>query len=275
MSDDTLARSKNAPREMYAPMVRFVKLVTVSMLLLSSRLAHAYVDEVQPSPGLQQYKPMYVLFGNPDTKLQLSFKVRVFPLAGLYAAYSQIMMWRLWTDSKPFHDINYNPEIFYRFQFGDRLWYADLGLYEHESNGRSGDPSRSWDRSYVRYSMTHELSKTTRARIHWNVKAWVAYGYDPTNKDIQRYRGAYEAQISLVDAFGPWFDRGDITWRVFSGGASHVNPFKGGSELTLRFAPRLLSSSVAQIVVQWFYGYGENLLDYDRKRTVIRAGLGF
>ena len=257
-------------------MVRFVKLTTFLAVTFLAARARAYVDEVQPSPGFQQYRPIYALLGEDETKLQLSFKVRVLPLLGLYAAYSQVMIWRLFDESRPFRDINYNPELFYRLQFGESpTWYVDVGLYEHESNGREEADSRSWDRSYVRYSMTHALSKTTRARIHWNMKAWIAYGYDPTNRDIQRYRGAYEGQVSLVDAFGPWFDRGDITWRIFGGGASHVNPFKGGSELTLRFAPKLLSSSVAQIVVQWFYGYGEDLIDYNRKKTMLRAGLGF
>ena len=37
----------------------------------------------------------------------------------------------------------------------------------------------------------------------------------------------------------------------------------------------LLSSSAAQIVIQYFHGYGENLLDYNREKSVFRVGLGF
>ncbi len=251
-------------------------LIAMATAVFTPRSAFAYVDEVQASTRLEQYKPIYALIGDPDTKLQLSFKVRMLPLTGLYAAYSQIMLWRLWEESKPFRDINYNPEIFYRFEFGDAPnWYIDLGLYEHESNGRAEHESRSWDRSYLRFSMTHALSSTSRARIHWNVKAWVPYNYDYDNTDIARRRGLYEVQVSLVDAFGSWLDRSDITLRFHGGGPSHVNPFQGGQELTLRFAPRLLSSSAAQIVVQYYHGYGENLLDYDVKKSVFRAGLGF
>lgn len=249
--------------------------LVVTILALPTA-AHAYVDEVQASTRIEQYKPIYALIGDPDTKLNLSFRVRMLPLTGLYAAYSQTMLWRLWETSKPFRDINYNPEVFYRFELGDApTWYVDLGLYEHESNGRAGLESRSWDRSYVRYSMTHALSSTSRARIHWNIKAWVPYNYDYDNKDIARRRGLYEGQISLVDAFGSWLDRSDITLRFYGGGRSHMNPFGGGQELTIRFAPRVLSSSAAQIVIQYFHGYGENLLDYDREKSVFRAGLGF
>lgn len=262
-------------------MTRFDKLaraaIIAGVVTFASRPALAYVDEVQPAPGFQQYKPVYFLFGETDSKLALSLKVRVFPLAGLYAAYTQLMFWRLWEESLPFHDVNYNPELFYRFQFGDETnWYADLGLVEHESNGLDRDTSRSWNRSYVRYSMTNSVSDTSRARIHWNVKVWVPYSIDKeTNGDLLRYRGFYEGQISLVDAFGFWLDRSDITLRFYGGGASHVNPLKGGQELTVRFAPRLMSASVAQIVIQFFHGYGENLLDYDTNKTVFRAGLGF
>ncbi len=256
--------------------IRVAVLVGMAATSLLPRTASAYVDEVQASTRIEQYKPIYALLGNPETKLQMSFRVKMLPLTGLYAGYSQVMIWRLWEESKPFQDLNYNPEIFYRFELGDApTWYVDLGLYEHESNGRSGHESRSWDRSYVRYSMTHALSSTSRARIHWNIKAWVPYNYDFDNTDIARRRGLYEAQVSLVDAFGTWLDRSDITLRFFGGGPSHVNPLQGGQELTVRFAPRLLSSSAAQIVLQYFHGYGENLLDYDVKKSVFRAGLGF
>jgi phospholipase A1 len=257
-------------------LVRITMLAGFAAMLAAPRSAAAYVDEVQASTRIEQYKPIYALIGDPDTKMQLSFRVKMLPLTGLYAAYSQVMLWRLWEPSKPFRDLNYNPEIFYRFELGDApSWYVDLGLYEHESNGRDGLQSRSWDRSYVRYSMTHKLSSTSRARIHWNVKAWVPYNYDYDNTDIARYRGLYEAQVSLVDAFGFWLDRSDITLRFYGGGPSHVNPLGGGQEITIRFAPRLLSSSAAQIVIQYFHGYGENLLDFDREKSVFRAGLGF
>ncbi|MBC7794100.1 MAG: phospholipase A [Clostridia bacterium] len=241
------------------------------------RTAHAYVDEVQPATGFSQYKPIYAIYGSPDTKVALSFKVKIFAPVALYVGYSQLMMWRLTQNSSPFRDVNYDPEIFYRVQAGHApVWYVDLGLFEHESNGLNTATSRSWNRSYVRYSMTNALSNETTMRLHWTMKIWAAYGIDKvTNPDIQRKRGNWEATVSLVDAFGPWFERSDLTLRLYGGGASHIDPFQGGQEVTVRVAPAFFKTAVAQIVLQYFHGYGENLLDYRRNRSEFRIGLGF
>jgi len=233
---------------------------------------------------LYQYKPMYFLLGTPQTKAQFSLKARVVRGWDLYFAYSQLIVWDLFKESRPFRDLNYNPEGFYRWSIGGRpadlppedrarisnRW-IDLGFYEHESNGKAGDASRSWDRHSVRYHETRKVGE--RASISWSFKLWYARNYDPGMRDFQRYRGAYEVEVTLADFLGPYFERNDLTLRFYPGGKSTVNPLEGGRELTLRLKGKH-RSFLASTVFQFFQGRGENMLDYRQNVVGFRAGLG-
>lgn len=263
------------------------KLLFIAALVAVSPAAFAYSDEyATPKTWLEGYRPNYFLYGNPDSKIQLSAKAQLYDEKRLYFAYSQVMFWDLPHASSPITDVNFNPELFYRFDLsgpakehttapddpaeGPKTW-LDAGLFEHESNGKEGALSRAWNRSYVRYVL--ESRYENDVRVYSTFKAWLPYtsSFDVGNADLLYYRGLYEIELTCAGLIG---ERSDITLRLWSGGPSHVNPFSGGQELTVRFAGgrgRLVPLWTLQV----FNGYGEDLLNYNQRRTIVRAGLSY
>lgn len=226
----------------------------------------AYGDEgTPPWADFYPYKQIYLLTGHPDSKLQLSFKFKVLRNQEIYVGYSQLIMWDLFQKSSPIRDINYNPDIFYRWNFNESAEkWLDFGAFEHESNGKDGRASRSWNRSYVRYHCAF-----------FSAKIWIPYWMDDTTTDLVHYRGLWELEFTLSDFMKTFFSsRNDLILRFYTGGASRLNPLQGGQELTLRLKLNE-KNIVPQLVFQLFHGYGENLLDASENRTGIRAGLGF
>ncbi|MBU4449612.1 MAG: phospholipase A [Proteobacteria bacterium] len=107
------------------------------------------------------YEPMYFLMGTDPkkSKFQISFKYRLLNpegslveehpwLNGLHLGYTQTSFWDLKSDSVPFEDTSYKPEL---FLISPNLknrpaWMHGLFLQtglKHESNGRGGLESRS------------------------------------------------------------------------------------------------------------------------------------
>jgi phospholipase A1 len=267
-------------------LIKFVRikiqhLISLSLLLghfLTNQITYGYVDEITPELSIfSEYKPTYIIMGHPDTKVQISFKAQIVRAMPLYFAYSQLMIWELFIEpSSPFRDINFNPELFYRLHLNENSKYQwlDFGIYEHESNGKDGADSRSWDRIYLRYATTFLLDSEHGSKLHLTAKAWIPFNYDSTNPDLAKYRGIYEITVSLIDFMGESFERDDLTLRIYPGGWGDINPLKGGQELTFRLkakSTRFLPMLVAQI----FHGYAENMLDYRENRFGIRAGIGF
>lgn len=247
-----------------------------SLLLFGSPCAHAYVNEFSPPQwAAEPYRPNYFLYGSQTSKLQISAKLQLIQDLDLYFAYTQLMFWDLGSESKPFYDLNYNPDFFYRIKKDQEgSSWVDLGFYEHESNGLEGDKSRSWDRSYIRYVFVTPIS--TEAKLYTSLRAWFAYdSYDEGNRDIQRYRGIWEANVTLTQFLGPFFGRHDLTLRIYPGGASTTDPLKGGQELTFRYIRATHLKILPVISFQIFNGYGERLLDYDKRTTEFRVGISF
>ena len=245
------------------------------LILLTPVFAFAHSDEyATPKTWLEGFKPNYLLYGNPDSKIQLSTKAQLFDEKKLYFAYSQTMFWNIPQNSSPVTDVNFNPELFYRFDLSEDegpISWIDAGILEHESNGREGIWSRTWNRSYVRYVL--ESRYENDVRVYSSFKGWIAYprSFDDGNPDILFYRGLYEIEMTVAGLLN---QRSDITLRIWAGGPSHVDPFAGGQELTLRYGGHR-GKLVPLWTLQLFNGYGEDLLTYNTRRTVLRAGLSY
>jgi phospholipase A1 len=95
-----------------------------------------------------------------EIKIQLSLKV---PLNydsmfiegdSLYFSFTIASWWQAYASeiSEPFRETNYQPELFY---IAPTQWHPNdanvawLVGFEHQSNGRSGSFSRSWNRAYI------------------------------------------------------------------------------------------------------------------------------
>jgi phospholipase A1 len=231
-------------------------------------------NEHEPIQFFERYQPSYFLLGRPNTKVQISFKIQAFRNFPIYFGYTQLMMWDLFKTSAPFRDINYSPDFFYRMNFDaapEASRTLDLGI-RHESNGVDGDISRSWNRVFARYMSTQMMA--TRG-IWWSGEIWIPYGMtDAPSKLLPRYRGLWQAELGLTDLLRGIFEVNEVILRVYGGGASRVNPLKGGQEITYR-EKRTSRAFLLPLYLQIFHGYGENLLDAPDERWGVRAGIGF
>ncbi|PMR77646.1 phospholipase A [Billgrantia endophytica] len=202
-----------------------------------------------------------------EVKFQFSAKVNlVEDLFGdngdLYFAYTQRSWWQAYnTDaSSPFRETNYEPEFFIDFDNDWRLfgWTNSLNRVSlnHLSNGRSIPLSRSMNRVYLE-SIFQRGDWAVAIAPHWRIPESEG---DDDNPDIDRYIGY-----------------GDVTVaRRFNGNheASLMvrgNPSAGNMGSQVDYSWPLFGNVRGH--VQYYYGYGESMVDYDHRNH--RLSLGF
>lgn len=235
----------------------------------------------EETPALSSHEPTYFVVGRSaargtDARFQISFKYRLFDpegaigrfsplLSNLYFSYTQTSLWDLSEDSSPFRDTSYRPGLFYDWTSDDRPlmpngWRAGL---EHESNGRSGDESRSINMAYLMPSWHLELDSGRRLSL---MPRFNYYLEKHENRDIQRYRGYVDwtARYGREDGL-----IASVLYRQGTGGYA-----TGQLDLTYPISERIFARTGSFLHLQLFSGYGETLLDYDRRRdTQLRLGI--
>ncbi|MFO8045324.1 MAG: phospholipase A [Halomonas sp.] len=204
---------------------------------------------------------------NIEVKFQFSAKVNLVEgLLGdtgdLYFAYTQRSWWQAYnTDSSsPFRETNYEPEIFMNF---DNAWRA-LGwtnvrnrlALNHTSNGRSDPLSRSWNRVYLE-SVFQRGDWAFSLAPHWRIPESQS---EDDNPDIERYMGY--GDVTVARRFGD--NELSLLWRG--------NPSAGNMGTQVDYSWPLFSGNVRGHV-QYYYGHGESMIDYDHRNH--RLSLGF
>ena len=228
-------------------------------------------------PPLTENEPVYFVVGTRgglNARFQLSFKYRLFDrglgwggerpwLTGFYLGYTQTTFWNLEDESKPFRDTSYRPSLFWAWERkDDKTWIDALRAgYEHESNGKEGPESRSIDILFVRPEWRWDLANGKRLEF-----APKLYGYldKEENPDIQRYRGYADWQLRYGDETRSW----RATARLGTAG-------KGSLTLDWFERTRVLGFGPVSgyVHLQFFAGYGEDILDYDRRfKSQLRLG---
>jgi outer membrane phospholipase A len=227
--------------------------------------------DLRDAQRLSFNEPMYLMFGGHDganAKFQISFKYRLFEgenptsksvLDNLYFAYTQFSLWDLHDESRPFRDTNYRPSLYY--------YLSDTGVknsvisrlslatgFEHESNGRDGDQSRSVNTLFLKPTMYFG----DQTDWHWRVAPKVyAYVGKSDNEDIAHYRG----YMDLLVAYG----RPD-SWEFAATLRKGTRKGYGSVDAQLTYPlARLLPGTAGYLMAGYFYGYGESLLDYNQK----------
>ncbi len=254
------------------------KLLILSVLYIDMSFAaparenDKIVESVIGSNAVEKFayhKPTYLIGGIDDLKLQFSFKYRIIKTANLYFAYTQLMLWSIYEATKPFADVNYYPEIFYRFleRNGDFLLRnIDLG-YLHSSNGQDGEGSRAFDRLYLRSNFAIKVNRNVYGM---QLMAFHIFNKDDTNPDIIDHYGYYTADFFVTDIIKFDHHHLDFELKFFSG--KRVYDFdQGGHQVGViyRSASQELSPS---FYFQHYEGFSENLEKYNKRRTEYRIG---
>jgi phospholipase A1 len=221
--------------------------------------------------NILRHRPIYVLAGKPDTKVEISFKLRLVQKVDLFLGYSQMMFWQLTDESSPFRDVSYNPELFYRLKVDQGFWDAlDIGI-EHQSNGKDGDASRSFDRAYVQFNTIFGLGNR---KVTWDTRFFAFYDKDETNKDISDYMSFWNTKLALTDVFGGVLEKGEAYVMFFPGGMYSNKWDRGGTEVGLKFRFKTFGA-IPYFFIQGYSGYSESLLNYNEYVKSYRAGFLF
>ena len=198
-----------------------------------------------------------------ETKFQFSVKKVLFENVLFLGeswnfGYTQTAWWQMYAESAPFRELNYAPELFVSFPFSGFGWLKSMSVgFMHQSNGKDGADSRSWNRVYANAVFHHK-------RFVFLPRLWyiVPESSLDENKDIRKYLGNFDAKIAYLgrDTFAYILLRNNLNFK-------HN---KGAVELNAGFD--LFDNGVFWFV-QYFNGYGESLIDY--QRYINKLGIGF
>jgi phospholipase A1/A2 len=236
-----------------------------------------------PPLGVSTYEPVYFILGASgglNAKFQISLRYRLFDDKGaiarrvpwlddLYFSYSQTSLWNLDDLSKPFRDSSYRPRLFYsNYDLGrvadGRIRLGIEGGVAHESNGKDGLESRSINLLYARPTLTFGDPEGQRFYV-----APMIYHYleREDNADIADYRGNVDMLVGYGRKSG-W----DFWGTLRKGNVGNY----GSVELNVSYPLSKISRGDLNgwVLAQYFTGYGESLLDYNRKlEAQFRIGL--
>lgn len=221
------------------------------------------------------YKDNYFIFGpsisskptsrNTNIKFQISIAQKLtkstLPLGTyLYLYYSQKVFWNVLENSMPMTDLNFNPGIgLAKPVFMKNRFIGKLSLQlEHESNGRDGEASRSWNK------VTFGGSVMVDPNFVVYGKFWIPIVDGMNNKDILKYCGIFQVGWSLQSPNRKLST--SVTMIKRSGWNLNYNWI---FEAAYRFSTR----SNQYLFAQLYSGYGEGLLAYKEYHNQFRVGI--
>ena len=189
---------------------------------------------------------------------------------GVFFGFTTTSFWQIYNSeaSKPFRETNYEPEVFYQWApnwdiFGIRFNGAQIGI-NHMSNGQDQFKSRSWNRIIATAAFSSEDAA-------YYLKTWYRIPedektdpLDPTgddNPDILDFYGRVE--LGFVYKIG----KADLIARIRNNLSFSDN--RSGIELNLSYP----INERYDFMIQYFNGYGDSLIDYDRHLQRISMGI--
>ncbi|MEN9919478.1 MAG: hypothetical protein RL662_1914 [Bacteroidota bacterium] len=236
-------------------------------------IADDIIKKFDDSPSFDIYKDNYIVVGsdlldkptrsNSDAKFQISILQRltnsVLPFKTyLFLSYSQLAFWNVFEESFPFRDINFNPTVgLGRPLVHNNRYLGDIALQlEHESNGKDGDASRSWNKISVQGLFKINSSWTLFS------KAWIPIVDGVNNPDIVQYKG-----YGILAANYNQHKKYNISLILNKRTSGLFN-----TNITLNLAYRISKNDNQYLFFEYYNGYGEGLLDYKDFRQRFRLG---
>ena len=229
--------------------------------------------DIGPFFGL--YKDNYFALGtdpfhkpdkyNSGVKFQLSISQRLtnatLPWGTyVYLFFTQKVFWEIFQNSMPMSDLNFNPGIGWTKPFfvKDRYCGKLTLIVEHESNGKDGDASRSWNK----VSLAGSAFVTDWLGVH--AKYWIPIVDGQNNKDILKYNGIFQMGFQL-----------NSHDRRFTIGATFVKRqgWNFNWNTNIQAGWRIDKSSNQYLFLDFYNGYGEGLLAYKQFHNRLRFGI--
>ncbi|MBD8387039.1 phospholipase A [Dysgonomonas sp. BGC7] len=237
--------------------------------------ADSIINRFDALPSFGIYKDNYIVVGtnlfekptnlNSDAKFQVSIRHKLtnstLPFKTyVFLTYTQKAFWNVFQKSFPFRDLNYNPTVgLGRALVRHNRFLGTMTLqFEHESNGKDEEDSRSWNK----VSFGTHFTLNDRWTMH--AKAWIPIVDGGNNKDIVKYSG-----------WGMWGMDYSSPKKKYNFGFLMTK--RGGRNLnaniTANFAVRLFNDDNQFLFLEYYNGYGESMLDYKQFRQRLRLGI--
>jgi len=234
-----------------------------------------------PSPDHTAESPLS--FKNSELRIGLSVRTKIAqglltqnePLKrdSVWFAYSQESNWQILSGdlSRPFRTTDHQPELIYIYPleaplpWGWQLRYAGLSL-NHQSNGQPLPLSRSWNRTMLLAGMEKNQAFYLFGKLWYRTPEDAK---DDDNPDISDL-------IGRAELAGYWHVNPDHTLGVTLRHSLRAN---GNGSVRLEWLRNFDHSgfvgnnSGLRLHTQLFSGYGDSLVDYNRRRTVLSVGL--
>jgi len=208
-----------------------------------------------------------------EIKFQLSLKFNIFNDVllkddSVHFAFTALSFWQAYNSdiSAPFRETNYEPELFWTAPIDWRPLGLNANVFSlglsHQSNGRSGLLSRSWNRIYAEFTWE-------KNRWVFKLKPWWRIPEDEKedprqadgddNPELERFLGHFEFSTS-------YRRRNQEFTLLLRNNLRSEN--RGAVQLDYTFP---LWRGIRGFA-QYFNGYGESLIDFDA--NVERIGVG-
>ena len=233
--------------------------------------------ELDKEPSFTAFKDNLGLIGttvgskatstNSDATFQLSVMQRLTDSkliwdSHLFFQFTMSCFLNVFEPSFPLHDMSINPGIGlnkYLFKDGKYIGQGYVML-EHESNGFDSIQSRSWNKLSV--AATIQMTKNWE----FQAKAWVPIVDGRYSKDIVRYMGVF----FVASNFSTNDKRANLSMMF-----TPTYRSRPGVNSKFELNVRVLRKKPVYAIMQYYNGYGENLLDYDKYHSRLRFGFAF
>lgn len=262
-------------------LILFLLIPSVNMVhaqVLAERLGEVRYNadsvraEIENSPYFSLFKDNYFIGGvplnnmpnrhNTDVKFQVSIQHRLtksrLPFdTYLFLQYTQKTFWNVLEKSLPMRDMNFNPGIGVGHLIVYKNEYVGKGyvMLEHESNGKDSISSRSWNK--VTFAVAIDLTRNLQAQF----KTWIPIIDGGNNKDILKYNGIFQVAANYR-----------TNNRRINLGLVVVQRKSWGQNMQLEFSVKIKDQVNQYLFVQFYNGYGESLLDYNKFSRMLRVG---
>ncbi|MCM1021706.1 MAG: phospholipase A [Muribaculum sp.] len=230
--------------------------------------------EYDKRPYFGLYKDNYFIFGpsvgpkitrsNTNVKFQISIAQRltncVLPWETfLTLFYTQKCFWNVLEKSFPMTDLNFNPGIgLVKPLFSKDRYIGKVSLIiEHESNGRDSIFSRSWNRVSLAASIFVDPNILVFGKV------WAPWVDGENNRDLLDYYGIWQSGVTYLTSNRRF--QGTILLTKRRGWDFNYNT-------VVELSIRLSKHENQHLFIQYYNGYGEGMLDYNKFRSQLRVG---